>query len=161
MLYILKSTGPKCKIAGSGSSVFAFKRNDDAMILARRIIECRDHAQLHFNRVGYSKYMACFYLNPNPAAADNLLFKVEQVPKNKLIRDMMDANVSVRIIEDVGFECGNVLVLNSQGPAFEPNSGRRVFGGGISGDFINLGGINLFFILTTLTKCEEIVKGNL
>ena len=120
MLYILKSTGPKCKIAGSGSSVFAFKRNDDAMILARRIIECRDHAQLHFNRVGYSKYMACFYLNPAGAAADNLLFKVEQVPKNKLIRDMMDANVSVRIIEDVGFECGNVLVLNSQGPAFEP-----------------------------------------
>ena len=55
------------------------------------------------------------------------MFKVEQISKNKLICDMMDANVSVRIIEDVGFECGNVLVLNSQGPAFEPCMNRMGF----------------------------------
>lgn len=111
-IHILRSV-TKTNIAGTGSSVFAFRRADDAMMLARRLRECESSSKW-YTCTGPNQYVLTtsprYHVNQYTVHA----FDVETVNNDEFVFEMMCSNLSVRIIDDISIDCGNLLTLNSR-----------------------------------------------
>lgn len=110
-IHVIRSAS-RTNIVGSGSTVFGFKRADDAMLMARRLREMSP-CMMWYTRIGLNKYTLSASPRPIHEPYTVQVFEVETVNNDAFVSEMMCSNLSVRLIDDISIEYGNLMTLHS------------------------------------------------
>ena len=114
-LYVLRSSS-RSSILGTGSVAFGFRRHADAVNIVQKMYEIGPMADVWYTKTSPEK----FVLTKSPRKKEQglHLFAIEEVDEENFVIEMIEKNLSVRVIDGIQEEF-NMTTLYSQ-MGYEP-----------------------------------------